>query len=154
MYKYVFLLLLIILNNAQSEAQISNNASGNDLSNQFGSISYSIGEIFYVQKGTQMNVFEGIQNAVTINPVKSNASIKVLVYPNPTSDLVHFNFKNSYTNTISYKLYNNLGNEILNGTIQNANTQISLNQLPASIYLLKVYMEKQEIECIKIIKTN
>jgi hypothetical protein len=154
MYKYVFLFLLIILNNAQSEAQITNNASGNDLSNQYGSINYSIGEIFYIQKGAQQTSSEGVQNGNTINPVKSKSNIKVSVYPNPTSDFIHLNLKSGFSNNIFYKLYNNVGIELLNGSVQNISSQISLTQLPASIYLLKVFMEQQEIENIKIIKIN
>jgi hypothetical protein len=154
MYKYVLLMLLIILNNAQSEAQISINASGKDISNQYGSISYSIGEVFYVQKGSQQNLTEGIQNSMSVNSSKSKLPFKISIYPNPTSDIVHFNFQNTYSINISYKLYNNIGNELLNGSIQNISSKISLTHLPASIYFLKVFMEQQEVESIKIIKIN
>lgn len=154
MYKYVFLILLILTNKSNSEAQVSNNASGNDIFNQYGSVSYSIGELFYVEKGSSISASEGMQNGITINPVKTKSSIKVSIYPNPTSEFVHLNFQNEYSNSLSYKIYNNLGNELLHGRIQNANGQISLTQLPASIYLLKIYVEQVEMKSIKIIKIN
>jgi hypothetical protein len=154
MYKYVFLILLILTNRYQTEAQVSNNASGNDLSNQFGSISYSVGEVFYIQKGSQYFLTEGVQNSITKNPSISKSTIKLSIYPNPTSDFIHFNFQNSYYSGLSYKIYNHIGNELLQGRIQSSNAQISLTQLPASIYLLKVYMEKEEMASIKIIKIN
>ena len=69
MYKYVFLILLILTNKSNSEAQVSNNASGNDIFNQYGSVSYSIGELFYVEKGSSISASEGMQNGITINPV-------------------------------------------------------------------------------------
>jgi hypothetical protein len=138
----------------QSEAQISNNASGNDLSNQFGSISYSIGEVFYVQKGSQMNVFEGIQNGVTMNPIISNSSIKVSVYPNPTSNFINFKVQNLYFNDLSFILYNDIGHELLKGRIQNTIESVSISQFPASVYTLIVYRNQKEMTNIKIIKIN
>lgn len=154
MYKYVFLILLIFLNTTQTGAQVSNNTSGNDIYNQYGSVSYSIGESFYIQKGSRISSSEGIQNnnIDNTNPIKS--TIKVSIFPNPTSEFVHLNFQNNYSNNLSYKIYNNQGNELLHGRIQNANTQISLTQLPASVYLLKVYVEQEEMKSIKIIKIN
>ena len=154
MYKYVFLLLLNILNNAQSEAQITNNASGNDISNQFGSIAYTIGEVFYIQKGSQFFLTEGIQNGITINPIISNSSIKVLVYPNPTSDFINFKVQNLFFNNLSFILYNDIGHELLKGAILNSNTTVSLSQLPSSVYLIKIYRNQTEMAVYKIIKIN
>lgn len=154
MYKYVLLTLLILINNAHTEAQITNNASGNDIYNNYGSVSYSIGESFYIQKGSKLSSSEGIQNnnANNTNPIKS--TIKVSLYPNPTRQFINIKIQNDYSNNLSYKIYNNVGNVLLHGIIQNTNAQISLTQLPASIYLLKVYLEQVEVASIKIIKIN
>jgi hypothetical protein len=138
----------------QSEAQISNNASGNDLSNQFGSIAYTIGEVFYIQKGSQFFLTEGIQNGITINPIISNSSIKVLVYPNPTSDFINFKVQNLFFNNLSFILYNDIGHELLKGAILNSNTTVSLIQLPSSVYLIKIYRNQTEMAVYKIIKIN
>lgn len=154
MRKYALLIILTILYRSQTEAQISNNASGNDIFNYAGSIAYSIGEPFYIQKGSRITASEGIQNNNTNNTNATKSSFKVSIYPNPTSEFVHLNFQNEYSNNLSFKIYNNLGNELLHGRIQNTNTKISLTQLPASIYLLKVYLEQEEMKSIKIIKIN
>jgi hypothetical protein len=138
----------------QSEAQISNNASGNDLSNQFGSIAYTIGEVFYIQKGSQFFLTEGIQNGITINPIISNSSIKVLVYPNPTSDFINFKVQNLFFNNLSFILYNDIGHELLKGAILNSNTTVSLSQLPSSVYFIKIYRNQTEMAVYKIIKIN
>jgi hypothetical protein len=154
MCKYVFLILLILTNKTHSEAQISNNVSGKDISNQFGSIAYTIGEVFYVQKGSQYFLTEGIQNGITINPVKSNSSIKVSVYPNPTSDFINFKVQNLFFNNLSFILYNDIGHELLKGTILNSNTTVSLSQFPSSVYLIKIYRNQTEMAVYKIIKIN
>jgi len=154
MSKYILLVLLFFIHNVQSEAQISNNASGNDLSNQFGSIAYTIGEVFYIQKGSQFFLTEGIQNGITINPIISNSSIKVLVYPNPTSDFINFKVQNLFFNNLSFILYNDIGHELLKGAILNSNTTVSLSQLPSSVYLIKIYRNQTEMAVYKIIKIN
>jgi len=154
MSKYILLVLLFFIHNVQSEAQISNNASGNDLSNQFGSIAYTIGEVFYIQKGSQFFLTEGIQNGITINPIISNSSIKVLVYPNPTSDFINFKVQNLFFNNLSFILYNDIGHELLKGAILNSNTTVSLIQLPSSVYLIKIYRNQTEMAVYKIIKIN
>lgn len=154
MYKYVLLILLILTIRSQSEAQISNNASGNDIYSQYGSISYSVGELFYVQKGTEYTVTEGIQNGFTIHPSHNKTNIKVTVYPNPTSDFIFFKVQDLYFDNLSYKIFNNNGKELLNGTIQNINTSVSLNHLPPSVYLCKIYRKQSEILTYQIIKIN
>lgn len=154
MSKYILLVLLFFIHNVQSEAQISNNASGNDLSNQFGSIAYTIGEVFYIQKGSQFFLTEGIQNGITINPIISNSSIKVLVYPNPTSDFINFKVQNLFFNNLSFILYNDIGHELLKGAILNSNTTVSLSQFPSSVYLIKIYRNQTEMAVYKIIKIN
>ena len=138
MCRYVLLILLIFLINTHTEAQMSNNASGNDLSNQYGSVSYSIGEVFYIQKGAQFNVLEGIQNGTMIFPGKMNSRIKVFIYPNPTTDFVYFKIQDLNFNNLTYSVYNNIGYELLKGRIQNTSTTVSLSQLPASIYIFKI----------------
>lgn len=154
MLKYIFLFILIIFNRFQIEAQISNNVSGNTISNNYGSISYSIGELLYAEKGSQYTLIEGIQNGIAINLVKSNSSIKVAIYPNPTSDQIYFKVQNLNFDNYSYKIYNTNGIELLNGRIQNVNTSVSLSQLPPSIYLCKIYRDHLEMLTYQIIKIN
>ena len=154
MRKYVILFIITILYRSHTEAQISNNVSGNTISNNYGSISYSIGELLYVEKGSQYTLIEGIQNGIAINLVKSNSSIKVAIYPNPTSDQIYFKVQNLNFDNYSYKIYNTNGIELLNGRIQNVNTSVSLSQLPPSIYLCKIYRDQLEMLTYQIIKIN
>lgn len=154
MRKYAILIILTILNIFRTEAQITINASGNTISNNYGSITYSIGEQFYVEKGAQYSLSEGIQNGFTINPIKTNSSIKVSVFPNPTNDLFYFKVQNLNFDNYSYKIFNSSGIELLQGKIQNTNTSVSLSHLLPSIYLCKIYRNQLEMLTYKIIKTN
>ena len=152
MRKYALLIILTILYRSQTEAQISNNASGNDIFNNAGSIAYSIGELFYVEKGAHNTTTEGIQNGITINPVNNKSSIKISIYPNPTSDYVYFKVQNLFYENYSFKIYNSNGTELLHGRIQNMNTSVSLSHLPPSIYLCKIYRDQLEMLTYQIIK--
>ena len=152
MRKYALLIILTFLYRTQTEAQISNNASGNSFINNYGSIAYSIGELFYIEKGSEYRIAEGVQNGITINPVKTKSSIKVSIYPNPTSDLVFFKVQNLNFGTYSYKIYNSVGIELLSGRILNSNTSVSLSLLPPSIYLCKIYRDQVEQLTYQIIK--
>ena len=46
MIKYILLLISIFLNLSYTKAQSSNNASGNDIYNNYGSIAHSVGEVY------------------------------------------------------------------------------------------------------------
>ena len=154
MIKYILLLISIFLNLSYTKAQSSNNASGNDIYNNYGSIAHSVGEVFYVQKGTKYTLTEGMQNGITINAIHKLSTIKVSIYPNPTSDFVHFRVQNLYFKNLAYKIYDALGKELLNGNIIDANTSVSLSHLPASIYIIKIYRDVEEIQNYQIIKIN
>jgi len=152
MYKYVILIILIVANISQIDAQISNNASGSAISSNYGSVTYSIGEICYVAKGSHYTLTEGVQNGITINPSNNKSSINVSIYPNPTSDLVYFKVQNLFFDNLSYKIYHIAGIELLNGKIHNVNTSVSLRYLPAAVYMCKIYRNQSEILTFQIIK--
>jgi hypothetical protein len=114
----------------------------------------SYGEVFFYTKGDYYASNEGVQNGMTINPIKSINNIAVSIYPNPTSDVVFFKVQDLYYNNLAYKIYNNVGIEILNGRIVNSNTYVSLRQLPASTYVIKVYRAYEESISYQIIKVQ
>jgi ribosomal protein S17 len=149
----LFVLYLIQLHpiiNAQSTL----NTSASDSYTLAGSLDISIGEVFYIQKGQVLNLTEGIQNGITINPVSSKSKISVSVYPNPTNDLVQFKVQNLNFNNLHYRIYNNMGNEISHGDIVNINSTVSLSKFPSSIYLVKIYRGANEESAYKILKIN
>jgi len=145
-----FLILFSIITSAS--AQISINSCGMDVNNPSGSVAFSIGEITYTSKSTTYLINEGIQFGYTIHPNSNSASVKVTIYPNPTTDLIYFKIQNGYYNNLVYRIYNDGGKELMNGNIHNANTSASLQQLPASTYFIKVYNNIEEIVSFKLIK--
>jgi hypothetical protein len=135
-------------------AQNSLNSSGTLIQSNFGTVSVSIGEVFYMNKGSDYSISEGIQHGIVINKILTNLNIHVLVYPNPTNNFIFFKVENNNFLNLSYQLYNALGFELLNGIITGTSSYISIKQFPSSVYYLKIYRSKNEMATYKIIKSN
>lgn len=135
-----------------SYGQSSFNCSGENVKSNFGSVSYSIGESFYVFKGADCKVNEGVQIGYVINPISTNASLRMSTYPNPTSDLVFFKVENLNFSNLSYLLFDAKGKLITKGRIVDTNSFISLKELPPSVYFLKCYRGLTEEVSFKIFK--
>lgn len=91
----------------------------------------------------------------TTNTVQSPSSIDridenlISVYPNPTSNLIYVNVN---ANLIGqpFQLYDNLGRQILSGTINSPNSSINVVNLPGGLYLLSLGDHNKRIT--KVIK--
>lgn len=136
------------------------NASGEDASGDFGSVAYSIGQVFYTQIGeSNFNVSQGIQQgefnqtlAVEENSVEPKAEI--FIFPNPTTDFVIVNmagdeFENG---SCSYQLYDFQGRLVKQNIIIQNETKIDLYDLSSSLYLLHLYANNKTLKTFKIIK--
>lgn len=163
-YLALFLLFLFAIqlrSYSQTSFLHNINASGNDVSSNNGSVTYSIGQVFfshtennsgYLREGVQ----QSFQTISTDNEDVDSPEIEIdaLVYPNPTPDLVTLATEgldlNSERN--SYQLYDYQGKLIANQIINKKNTVIDLTQLNTSIYILQVFVEKKLWNTFKIIK--
>lgn len=135
------------------------NSSGNDATGSSGTVAYSIGQVFYTYIGVSVyNVAQGIQHEEkketldTIEEVKPK--IDISVYPNPTTDFVNINIEGfELGNELgTYQLYDFQGRLLKQNTIEENETQVSLNNLRSSIYILRVYVDKKVLKTFKIIK--
>ena len=59
------------------------------------------------------------------------------IFPNPTSNLINIYADKNFIGS-TYKIYDNLGRNILSGKMISENTQIDLNNLSAGIYLISI----------------
>ncbi|GAA4976392.1 hypothetical protein GCM10023315_28970 [Algibacter aquimarinus] len=145
------------------------NASGTNLSGNQGFVSYSIGQVFYsssennthtLTEGVQQNQLQNSTDQDTNTPEDSNVpddltpDLNVLVYPNPTHDVVTLvsNGFNLSNNLNSYQLYNYQGKLIKTSIIQQTNTIIDLSHLSTSFYILQVFSQEKLFKTIKIVK--
>ena len=141
------------------------NASGSDVSGNSGSVTYSIGQVFFSHKdnnnyqmseGIQQGILEGNSNNEDSDIPEEVVStdIEILIYPNPTTDYVTLKSGGfEYNNELSsYQLYNYQGKLLQQNIIQQTNTQIDLSHLSSSIYLLQVFVEEKLWKTFKILK--
>lgn len=133
-------------------------ASGGDASGSGGKASYSVGQVVYTtNSGSNGSSAQGVQQPYEIyitTGIESVSEINLLVstYPNPTSDVLNLIIDRSNFDNLSYQLMDINGKLLTSDVITKTNTSISMNELPAAIYFIKIISSNQEIKTFKIIK--
>jgi hypothetical protein len=134
--------------------------TGSNASGSSGSVAYSIGQVFYTYIGEQSvyNVAQGVQQLGKDSslgiPEIDNPKTEIFVFPNPTSDFVSVSMKGFELENgqRSFKLYDIQGRLLKQNTINQDETQVSLNNLSPSIYMLLVYIDNKILKSFKVIK--
>jgi hypothetical protein len=135
--------------------------SGSSVTGSSGTVSYSIGQVFYTYIGLEStyNVTQGIQQNEKVEKslgtvVNIETKTEIFIFPNPTTDFVNVNIKGYEfeKGQQSYELYDMQGRLIQQNSINQAETQISLSNLISSTYILRVSMDGEVLKTFKIIK--
>jgi hypothetical protein len=90
----------------------------------------------------------------TLSTEQTQANNQILIYPNPANDQITIDCGTiSNPNGWSYKIVNALGQEVLNGEINNQQNAVSLSSLNGSgIYFVKIYDASNNLVNSKKIK--
>ena len=141
---YKPLIVFFLLNFSFSWSQKDFVTSGGDGKSDQGSFSYSIGQILVMQMDAPSNSWSqpislnnGVQQ-VFISACEKNQNIKILATPNPTSGLVNIDIPNWNDVQLNISVYDVLGKDILNKTINKRKTQLDLSKLSSGVYILKI----------------
>jgi hypothetical protein len=159
-------MLLISLKGISQNTQANNNdimetiiPSGSNASGSSGSVTYSIGQVFYTYIGESVyTVAQGIQHQEADKnlgtPEVEEPKTELMVFPNPTTDYVNLSLKGLELENGKryYKLFDIQGRLLKQNTISDTETQISLSNLSSSIYILTVYIDNQLLKTFKILK--
>ena len=160
--KNSFLLLaLLAFTLSSSFSQETIPAAGGNAEGSGGSVSYSIGQLFFmthtgadgfvsegVQQPWEISVVTGIQEAVGIDLIVS-------AFPNPATDYLILMVDNYDFEDIEYFLYDVNGRLLKEGNIITAETSISMINLVPAVYFLKIIQTThpyKEIKTFRIIK--
>jgi Secretion system C-terminal sorting domain len=133
-------------------------ATGGNASGSGGSVSYSVGQIFYTTNtGTNGTATQGVQQAYEISVITAleeakNISLGLLVYPNPATDFIRLKIENHEVENLKYQLFDINGSLLQNNKIEGQETNISMQNLSPSTYFLKVTANNIELKTFKIIK--
>ena len=136
------------------------NTSGANATGSSGTVTYSIGQVFYTYIGQSVyNVAQGIQHEElekTLTTPENNVEPKteIFIFPNPTTDYVTINMEGLEVENgpRSYQLYDIQGRILKQNTINQSETQINLTDLSSSIYILQVYLNNKVLKTFKILK--
>ena len=119
-------------------------------------ISYSVGQIAISSaKTTSFNVFEGVQQPITVNEISIeealSLAVELNVYPNPSSNTLNITRADGTVSELDYQLLSTDGALILSGTMHEQSATVSLQSLPAAVYMLRVTDGKRQ-RAYRIIK--
>jgi hypothetical protein len=136
-------------------------ATGGEASGSGGTVSYSIGQVAYCSNaGTGESVSQGVQQAYFIFAVTGIdkakfIKIKVIAYPNPTTDFLTLQVDESYWDlgqAMKYLLFDMNGKLLDSKLLESKETSIKMNDLGPAVYFLKIVQREEEIKIFKIIK--
>lgn len=139
-------------------AQTGTNSAGGEGSGNGGKVSFSVGQTFYISnKASNGSVSEGVQQPFEISVLSTQENMEgiqlfINAYPNPTSDHLTLSISNFDEPNLSYQLFDMQGRLIINESITNSTTNISMINLVSSTYILKIFQKNQELKTFKIIK--
>ncbi|MBK0368815.1 T9SS type A sorting domain-containing protein [Flavobacterium agrisoli] len=135
-------------------------SSGSNASGSTGSIAYSIGQVFYTYIGedSNYNVAQGIQHEISAllntKPEIDKVVTQMFVFPNPTTDYVTLKMDGYEldANNQFYQVFDLQGKLLQQKNIAEGETQIHLDHLSPSVYILVVNRDNKVVETFKIIK--
>ena len=149
-------LLLVPLLGTLSKAQSSVAAAGGDSSGSGGNISYSVGQTFYVTKGSNAELTEGVQQPYEILTLATSdvgaTEKNISLYPNPVKDILFVDFNEEKFAGAEYQLFDSQGRMIKKGSFSQKKTELDFRLVPQSIYVIQIFQDGKNIKTFKIIK--
>lgn len=149
-------LTLLIIPFGLMKAQTAVLATGTTATGANGSVSYSIGQVAYSQKGANLQVMEGVQQAYEIIVLEvDNEAIpekNILLYPNPVRDFLNVDFGKEKFQNSRYVLFDSQGKMIKSGNLTQQKTELNMTTLPSSVYIIQIFQDSKNIKTFKIIK--
>ncbi|QHJ07638.1 T9SS type A sorting domain-containing protein [Hymenobacter busanensis] len=141
---------------AQARAQEAIVPAGGDASGSGGNVSYSLNYVAYTTGNSSggsvsPGLLHPIETFVLSSKVRSTA-LKYEVYPNPTSGGVTLQAAGAFLRNYSYRLCDLQGRVVESQPLGGPTTGISLEQLPAAVYILTVSQGNKATQTFKIIK--
>ena len=130
-------------------------ASGNNASGIGGTSSASIGQIAFFSKGLNNEIVEGVQQSYeifTLSVDNPKAEYNISFYPNPVHDLFFIDFNDQSYVDSKFQIFDFQGRIVMKGKLNDKKTVLSLQSLPISTYIIKIYKGTENVKTFKIVK--
>ena len=139
------------------QAQSNTVSAGGDAEGSNGSLSYSVGQVFYVTaEGENGNVNQGVQqpyDAEIITGVERK-DIRAVIYPNPTFGQIQLQFDSDLYSNCRAELIDGSGKLIAAQDQLSSQNTFSLEMLTSGIYTLSVYQNDLLLKSFRVVKSN
>lgn len=156
--KLIFSIVVVCFNIASLQGQGTIATSGVNATGNGGSVSYTIGQVASSTfSGTNGSIVQGVQQPYEITVITAventqDITLDCNVYPNPTRSSIKLSIESPDLDNMSYRLFDINGVLIQEMKVEGEETEISMNKLVPSVYILKVIRNKKELKTFKIIK--
>lgn len=155
----MFKCLLFFFTAIAANAQQGNVVSGGDAVGNAGSVTFSIGQVAYINSGNAAGtVTQGVQQPFEISVVGVNdfpgIALSMSVYPNPTASRLNLSIDNFEGQELSFQLFDVQGKQISTQKITQALTQIDVSGFANATYYLKVSGSDSVLKTFQIILHN
>jgi hypothetical protein len=150
---FILLLVPVFLLKAQSAVL----ATGADATGGNGSVSYSVGQVAYLVKGSNREISEGVQQAYEITSLSSNETSTstekdILLYPNPFKDYLYLDFTTNNFKGSEYQIFDAQGKLIKTDKITQSKSEFNFSFLPSAMYIIRINRNGENLKTFKIIK--
>jgi len=160
--KFVKVLFLVLVSHGfwiiSCKAQDGTNATGGSAYGPGGSVSYSVGQVFWnTVSDMDHTVIQGVQQPFEISEVSSDiikdqTLLDANVYPNPAKTKLFLSVNAQDIENFSIQLYDLNGKCILERKLTGDQTEIEMTEFAPSSYILKILNNGINIKTFKIIK--
>lgn len=148
--------LLLAFGVLTTYGQVSTVGAGGDASSTSGSVSYSVGQVFFSsQNGSNGSLVQGVQQVYEIAAVgiKNPAfDISMAVFPNPTAHQLTLSVDTPPLPGMEYQLYDLQGRLLGSAQIKETETSISFSAYAKARYTLTITHENVPIQSFSILK--
>lgn len=139
-------------------AQNANTAGGGMAQGHGGSISYSVGQVFYsaAENGGTF-ISKGVQQSYAVShnylsvPTK-NELTGIKVFPNPTKGNITIEIPSSEKSELHYIMYNSKGKAITQNYITPFRNNLNIKHLPSGLYTIRIFNKVNIGKTFKVIK--
>jgi hypothetical protein len=152
---FFFMLLLIPISLLKAQSAVL--ATGADATGGNGSVSYSVGQVAYLIKGSNRDISEGVQQVYEITTLSTNETSTstekdILLYPNPFKDYLYLDFTTRNFKDSEYQLFDAQGKLIKRDKITQSKSEFDFSFLPSAMYIIRINQNGENLKTFKIIK--
>jgi hypothetical protein len=155
--KTIVFLFASVLSFNVAQAQNNTVSAGGDASGSNGSVSYSVGQVFYTSaEGENGSISEGVQQAYDIGVITGveNADIVANLFPNPTVGNVQLNISNFESNAFQMNLFDASGKLIFTRKIVSSTSSFSLTDYASGLYTLSILKDNEQVKSFRIVRNH